>query len=482
MTTITKSKLSEKIGYGFGDFASSMFWKIFTYYLPFFYSNVYGLRLEDTAVLLLITKLWDGVSDPMMGVIADRTSTRWGRYRPYLLWIALPFAIAGVLTFTTPDFAYAGKLVWAYSTYILMMTVYTAINVPYGAMLGVVSADGRQRTIFSAFRMFFAYGGSFVALAIFEPVRDMFGEMSGVANPATDPASWSWAMIVVAALCFIFFILTFLLTKERVHTKVEKSGRNIGKDLKALGKNRPWWILLGASISILIFNSIRGGTAAYFFADYIGSDGGVMGALFGYSLVLSTALFLAVGEIANMLGVVLAVPLARVLGKKGAFIVAILFAGVLSALFGAFGEPSLFNLWAMLILQVLISIGAGVLLPLVWSMFADVADYSELKNGRGSIGLIFSSSSMAQKFGGALGSYLVLWLLSVYGYQTPEGGGVSVEQSQGTLDGLMALMSWIPALACALAAIIMIRYPLGSARMEQIDAELKVRRSSESVE
>lgn len=146
--------LKEKIGYGFGDMSSSMFWKIFSYYLPFFYSNIFGLSLADAGLLMLVTRIWDAVSDPMMGVIADRTHTRWGKYRPYLLWIAAPFAIAGILLFTTPDMGTTGKLVWAYVTYILMMTVYTAINVPYGAMLGVMTDDSNTKTVFSSYRMF----------------------------------------------------------------------------------------------------------------------------------------------------------------------------------------------------------------------------------------------------------------------------------------------------------------------------------------
>lgn len=165
--------LKEKIGYGFGDMSSSMFWKIFSYYLPIFYSNIYGLSLADTGVLLLVTRIWDAVSDPMMGIIADRTHTRWGKYRPYLLWISLPFAVCGILMFTTPDFGPTGKLVWAYVTYILMMTVYTAINVPYGAMLGVMTDDSDTKTVFSSYRMFFAYGGSFIALFAWEPALYM---------------------------------------------------------------------------------------------------------------------------------------------------------------------------------------------------------------------------------------------------------------------------------------------------------------------
>ena len=168
------ARLTERIGYGFGDMASSMFWKMFSFYLPFFYSNVYKLELTDAAMLVLITRIWDAVSDPMMGIVADRTRTRWGKYRPYLLFVAPVFSVCGILLFTTPEWEYGAKLVWAYITYILMMTVYTAINVPYGAMLGVMTDDSREKTVFSSYRMFFAYGGSFIALAVWEPMVNGF--------------------------------------------------------------------------------------------------------------------------------------------------------------------------------------------------------------------------------------------------------------------------------------------------------------------
>lgn len=462
MKSHDKATIWEKAGYGFGDMSSSMFWKIFSYYLPFFYSNVFGLSLAHAGTLLLITKLYDAVFDPIMGMIADRTRTRWGMYRPYLLWAALPFAIAGVLTFTTPDAGYGFKHAFAYVTYIIMMTVYSVINVPYGAMLGVVTPDSREKTVFSSYRMFFAYGGSFIALAIFEPLLKFFQSSDGVSTAA----SWQYTMAVVGLICALLFILCFSMTKERVKPEASQpGGSSVLKDMKSLVKNVPWWILLGAGIGVLLFNSIRGGAAAYYFKDVI-----------GVSAIFTCGIFLAVGEMANMLGVALAVPLSDRLGKKSSYILALVVAGVLSLfiMFLPVSEPA--GLWALMGLQVLISVAAGVTLPLLWSMFADIADYSEYKNASASTGLIFSSSSMAQKFGGAFGSALILWVLAAFGYDTSE----NAVQAQSAITGLKAMMSWIPAAGAFLAAIVVAFYPLTTSRMKEISAVLAERRAGNS--
>ena len=224
-----KTTLSEKIGYGFGDMSSSMFWKIFSYYLPFFYSNIFGLRLDQVGVLLMVTRIWDAVSDPMMGVIADRTRTKWGKYRPYLLLMAVPFALSGIFLFSTPAASPTMKLVWAYVTYIMMMTVYTGINVPYGAMLGVMTDDSDTKTVLSSFRMFFAYGGSFIALFCWEPICNALGGYN-------TPAGWQHAMVVIASMCLILFLLSFVMTREKLHTE---STTSIGSDLKSLVRNAP---------------------------------------------------------------------------------------------------------------------------------------------------------------------------------------------------------------------------------------------------
>ena len=461
--------LTRKIGYGFGDMASSMFWKVFSYYLPFFYANIFGLRLVDTGVLLLVTRIWDAVSDPMMGAIADRTHTRWGKYRPFLLWVAAPFSICGILLFTTPDWAYGAKLIWAYVTYILMMTVYTGINVPYGAMLGVMSEDSQEKTVFSSFRMFFAYGGSFIALFLWDPLVAMFQDTFGN-SPQT---SWQLAMAVIAACCFVLFVLCFALTREKLSNVHAGS---LGKDIKALLTNKPWWLLNGASLCFNLFNTVRGATVAFFFADIIGGDQHIV--IFTLSLLFYSGLFLGVGEVANMAGVALAVPITKKLGKKPTFLMVDILLIVFSMIFFMLSPDTNGGLLLMLLLQVVISVLTGVMSPLVWSMYADVSDYSELKNGTASTGLIFSSASMAQKFGGAIGGAAVMWLLAAQGYieRNDSNAGQIITQPASAISCLWMLMTFIPACVALLSLICVYLYPLGTKQMDDIVSKLHDRR------
>lgn len=471
-----QKNLSEKIGYGFGDMSSSMFWKIFSYYLPFFYSNIFGLSLAHAGTLILVTKLYDAVSDPVMGLIADRTNTRWGKYRPYLLWIAVPFALAGILAFFTPQTDnYTFKHIYAYVTYILMMTVYTAINVPYGAMLGVMSDDAREKSMFSSFRMFFAFIGSFVAMGSFEPLLRLRGAIMGtlpqnwtIADSA--PMDWTVALIIIGSICAILFLLSFAMTREHV-TEAQMQKQNAGEvaaeparqssvwnDLRCLVSNGPWWMLLGGGISVLLFNCIRGGAAAYYFADVL-----------GVNAVFTLAAFLTAGEIAQLVGVIVTVPVSEKIGKKATFLSVLTIISVLSVIV-MFLPDTPAGMWTLMVLQVLICIAIGINSPLLWTMFADVADYSELKNGNASTGLIFSSSSMAQKFGAAFGSAIVLWVLMAFGYDNAKGA----VQTPEALSTIKALISWIPAIGSAVGILIMSMYPLTEKKMSEIREKLKV--------
>ena len=460
------AKLSEKIGYGLGDMSSSMFWKIFSYYLPVFYSDVFGLKPSHAATLLLITKLYDAVSDPFMGLLADRTRSRWGRYRPWLLWMALPFAVIGILSFYVPDAGYSFKHVYAYVMYILMMTVYTAVNVPYGAMLGVVSDDSTEKSVFSSFRMFFAYLGSFAAMGIFWLFeRSIAGTVNasgrvvrGVGD--ADPLKWTAVVAIIAVCCALLFLLCFLLTREHVKPQ-GRTGVSVSmkEDLRNLLHNRPWWLLLGAGIGQLLFLSLRGGAAAYYFANLLSTN-----------IFLTCALFLSIGEIAQMLGVVLAVPLSSRLGKRNSFLGILLIMAALSCCIFFLPEGKA-GIWMLVVLQVLICLAAGVGSPLIWSMFADVADWSELRFGNNSTGLIFSSSSMAQKLGGAFGGFLLLIILGASGYDSSLPA-----QAHGTLLSIKALMSIVPAAGALLGALCLIFYPLNSEKMGEVQKMLSDKR------
>lgn len=439
--------------------ASSMFWKIFSYYLPIFYSDIFNLSLTHTATLMFVTRVWDTVSDPMMGAICDRTNTRWGKYRPYLLWFSLPFAISGVLLFTTPGCAEQGRLVYAYITYILMMTVYTSINVPYASMLGVMTTDSNEKTVFSSYRMFFAYGGSFIALYAWEPLCRFFSEHDISLFTAEGlPGAWQGAMMVIASACLLLFVGSFLLTREYV--KVEKCD-NLMNDFRSLVKNYPWWIITGAALCTNLFNTVRGATVAYYFKYYIGDNN--MVDLGFVSFLFYAGVFLAVGEVCNMIGVVCATPLSKRLGKKTTFIVSAASMGVLSIVFfylPVSGGGFIF----MLLLQVLISLFTGVVSPLVWSMYADVADYSYHKHGTASTALIFSSGSMAQKFGGAVAGSAVLLLFSAFGLQPN-----AASQTEEAILGMKLAMSYIPAAISLLLVGLMVLYPLTAEIVDAMD-------------
>lgn len=458
--------LKEKIGYGFGDMASSMFWKVFSAYLPIFYTNVFGLDLGLAAALFLVTKIWDAVSDPMMGIIADRTSTKWGKYRPYLLWISIPFAVSGILLFTTPQWGETGKNIWAFATYILMMTVYTAINVPYGSMLGVMTGNSDEKTVFSSYRMFFAYTGSFIVLALWEPLCNMFAGVEG--KLTYSPQAWQSAMIVVGTICAALFVLTFTMTRERIGiTAAAKKETSIMDDLKALLNNGPWWILLGGVLFFNFFGAVRYAVIPYYFTTLIGE--GNMLSFFSIEFTFYAGIFFTIGEVANMAGVAIATPITFKLGKKSTFLYSLFAIIALCIAFYYVPTSGSTAYWTLLGLQIATGIFTGIISPLVWSMYADISDYAELKFKTASTGLIFSSSSMAQKFGGAFGTSAVLWLLAIFSFNTAEGA----VQTPEAIEGLRLLVSWIPAAIAALSALFIFIYPLTTKRMNEINEELK---------
>ena len=455
-------EFKEKVGYGLGDAASSMFWKIFSMYLLFFYTDVFGLAPAVVGTMFLITRIWDSCFDPLVGIIADRTKTKWGKFRPYLLWTAIPFAVIGVLTFYTPDFDEKGKIIYAYITYSLMMMIYSVINVPYASLLGVMSSDRKERTTLSSYRMVFAFGGSLLALWLIEPLVNYFG---GNLNSKTG---WLATIIVFGIITTLFFWGCFLLTKERVQP-ISEEKTHLKEDLKDLLKNKPWWILLGAGIGALIFNSIRDGAAVYYFKYYVSSSINFDFSLFGTDFHMTpTSIYLVLGQAANIIGVIAATPIANKIGKKKTFFGAMALAAGLSILFYFLGKE---DVLLIMTFQILISICAGSIFPLIWSMYADSADYSEWKQGRRATGLVFSASSMSQKFGWTIGGAATGWLLGYFGFHA------NVSQTIETQNGIQLMLSILPAVAAIISVIFILFYPLNEEKLQTIEQELEKKRN-----
>ncbi len=468
-----KIKLKEKIAYGFGDAASSMFWKIFGMYSLFFYTDVFGITAAAAGTMFLIARLWDSFFDVFVGIAADRTKTKWGKYRPYLLWFAIPFAVMGVFTFYAPDLSSTGKLVYAYITYSLMMIVYSLINVPYASLLGAISADPKERNQLSSYRMSFAFIGSFVTFMLLQPLIDFFSKTfdadsvtqaakTAEASVSTSVTGWVMGVGVIGVICVILFLLCFSWTKERVQQIESEENVSIKTDLKNLFHNAPWWILVATGLAALLFNAVRDSVAIYYFRDFVKLNYKMAGT--GWDI---TTIYFLVGQAANLIGVMAAPSISAKYGKKKTYMIAILLAGLLSIVF--YFIPN--NIVWILALQFLISIFAGYVLPLLWSMFADIVDHQELLTGRRATGLIFSSSSMSQKLGWALGAALSGWILAWFNY-IPD----AVTQSADTIFGEKLMISLLPAACCVLAFLGMFFYPLSDKKVKEISEELNSRR------
>lgn len=454
-----KIDLKEKIGYGFGDFASSMFWKLFSMFLMIYYTDVVEISPASVGTMFLLTRLWDGFNDPIMGIISDRTKTSMGKFRPYLLWVAIPFGIIGVLTFSTPDLGPSGKLIYAYVTYTLMMMVYTAINVPYSSLMGVMTSDPKERTSLASFRFIGAYSGGIFMTATVPYLLDYFRN-----SGHNDAQSYQYTVAVYAIIAVFFFMMTYKWTKERVKPLDQES--SIAKDLKDLAKNSQWFIMLGAGIAVLIFNSLRDGSIMYYFKYFVHDQFlPVFGEVKWDKLA---GAYMTVWLVTNLLGVLLAKPVSAKFGKKNTFIGAMIIASIFSFVF-YWVNPN--SIGVIFLLNIIIGLAAGIVLPLIWSMYADIADYSEWQTGRRATGLVFSSSSMSQKMGWTLGGAITGWLLASYGFEA------NAEQTEESLKGIRMMISIYPAVGALLSALVLLVYKLSDKYMDTITKELAARRN-----
>lgn len=457
MSSETSQTLStkEKVGYGLGDTASNFVFHIVNAFLITYYTDVMGLNPAAVGTLYAVARLWDAISDPLMGGLADRTQTKFGKYRPYLLWIAVPYGLIGFLAFLGPDLDPTWKLVYAYVTYIALMTVYTAINVPYSALMGTMTGDPAERASLSNFRFAGAFSAQvIIGLALF-PIINSFGGRN-------SPEAWRIAMIVFSILATFLFLYTFFTTRERIAPSKDERV-DLGKDLKYLTSNRPLIVMLIVAFVTLAFSGLRWGIT-YPYLKYLADLGDEK-----YFLYLDRmSIFYASAPIALVFGLLLTKPLSRRFGKRNALI-GLTMINAFSVI--AFYFVPAKNFEQIFWLNLASAFFAGPMPALVWAIYTDVVDYGEWKFGRRITALTFAAAMLVQKAGLALGGWAVGMLLAYFGYVA------NVEQSSESAHGILLMFSIIPGVLTILSGVALFWYNLDDDEVEKIALELEKRRS-----
>ncbi|MDH3619682.1 MAG: MFS transporter [Gammaproteobacteria bacterium] len=442
-------RFREKLGYGLGDTASNFFFATFNIFLLYYYTDVFGISAAAVGTMFLVTKIIDAVSDPIMGLIADRTNSRWGKFRPYLLWVAVPYGLCGYAMFANPDLGDTGKLIYAYVTYSAMMLAYTAINVPYSALMGVISPSSIERTKVASYRFFCAFIAGWLVGTFVTPLKNMLG--------AGDEArGFQLTMLIFAVGSVALFWTTFATTKERVVPTTTRT--DIRKDLKALFQNGPWIALFLTGIFTLINIAVRNGSLLYYFKYYVGDDGSRLFLIFD-----KTAVFLSLGLLAMVVGVMTTRFLSERFEKRSLMIVLSLLNALSMAVF--YFIPSN-QYWLMVLVNCLGMLAAGPTPALVWSMYADTADYGEWKTGRRTTALVFSTVQFAHKMGLAVGAGLTGIILGWFGFIANEA------QTEASLDGIRFMFSVFPATFAVLGIIAIFFYRIDSSTIRKIELEL----------
>lgn len=468
----TSQKLSvlEKVGYSLGDLAANLVFQTLVTYLAYFYTDIYGLKTEDATLVTLFVGLFAAfVFNPMMGAIADRTHTRWGKFRPWILWTAVPLGVTALLAFSTPDFSYQGKVIYAVITYSLLLLLYAANNLPYSALSGVITGDMAERNSMSAYR--------FVAVMFSQFFVQVF--MYNLILKAGDgdkAVGIEKVMTILAIVGTIMLLITFFTTKERIVPKPEQKS-SLKEDLGDLFKNIPWIIMLVITTLVFITLAMKGGSYVYYFENYV--DKSQLTAFlepmksflpaFENDISMGLGVFNGGGILIGLIGIMLSKNLADKYGKRNVF-GASLFVSTLFIILFYFYPPQSVGL--MFGSQILHMFFYGISTPILWTMIADVADYSEWKNNRRATAIIFSAMMVGLKGGLSIGSSLLTMILGLFHYQP----NAQVAQSAETINGIKMLVSVFPAVPFLVAVGLLVFYEINKKMELQIEAELKQRR------
>ncbi len=466
--TNIKLSVGEKIGYSLGDLSANLIFQTLMTFLAFFYTDVYKIPPASASAIIFTGGMLGAFFNPVMGAIADRTNTRWGKFRPWILWTAVPFGVMAILAFSTPNFGEKGKMAYALITYILLVVVYSANNLPYAALSGVLTGNIAERNSISSYRFVAVMIAQFVVQVLLLPLVLILGD--GDKTKGFENTMTLFAMVGV-----VFFIITFLTTRERVIPKPEQKS-SVREDLGDLVRNRPWIALLVLTVFIFITLSLKGGSYIYYFENYlnearlasflerIGFNGVIDAPTNGFSL------FNAGGIIFMIVGIIFSKKLADRFGKRDVFGIS-LFLSALCVLAFVFYSPE--SIALVFVTQILHGFFYGLTIPLLWAMIADVADYSEWKNNRRATAIIFSAMIFGLKAGLSIGGSLVAGILGGYGYDE----SLAV-QAPEVINGIKLLVSVFPTITFMIGVACLFFYAIDKKKEVQIEKELTERRNS----
>jgi glycoside/pentoside/hexuronide:cation symporter, GPH family len=445
-----KLSVKEKIGYSLGDTASHFVWDMVGFWLLFFYTDVYGISAAAAGTIMLVARFWDMAIDPVIGVVSDRTNTRWGKFRPYILFGAIPYAILAILTFTTPNLGEVGKIIYAGATYVLLMTAYAAINLPYSALGAVMTNDTYERAGLNTYRFIAGFTGQFIVTGLALTLAEFFG--------GGDKAQgFQYTVFLFAGLSLIFFFITFKSTKERVQPPKAQEN-SLKEDVKNLFQNKAWIILALVGIISFIMFAMQNAAIAYYFKYYLGRENNVQ-------------LFNVIGTVALIVALPLSKPLAKRFGNKNVFIGSSLISGLFFMLIYVAGVNDLTTIY---IFNIIAKMAYAPAVPLLWTMIADSADYGEWTTGRRATGLYFSAAVFAQKAGWGIGAAIAGWILAVSGFVA------NAVQNDIAITGIKLLVSVIPGILYMSCALFMIFYKIDTKTTTLMKKDLDARRAEEN--